>query len=791
VDLLSIATAAGSCHELPSSAILQSIANLFLSHVLELENRIKWLEDIIRSRCPDVDLAVGPTVELRSRPSPPAIRIVTTGPDFHAPPPLSAASSPIFALSPASTCATPVSFDFSSPGVSPGYLQPMSPFTFSDAGLSPAPSPGPSSPLMQARDTMPHEVGLLSLSGQEESKYVGPSSGISFARMVFADAGAMDLPNPEEKAKDASRVIPRTHVEPVGIPSQLEHCMALSKPYFETVHLQYPFLHQPTFEACLCAILQEDPGRLPPGYTLTTAKFQVLLVISIGAHILSTRTAGMPRGLNSDGFYAAALELCDVVSLTGRLQGVQSLLLLAMRTLFVTDGWNMWYLNAIIIASCIDLGLHCKAHEEQLGDGQFKAAMKRRVFWSAYSLDRSIGVALGRPFCIQDEALDVDLPNEYDNDEEISSAQNPVNQQSSNASRASFACSIYIISVNRIISNIKNTLYLTSGRSQNANWYEDWQKRTYGQLLEVQEDVRNTLNNVRRGSGQNIQLPSAHLAELKILEAFQLLFRPNGIFRRPTAWAHTHCFNAAVDTIRAYYKPKQRIHQEPSYSYPYTRLTEASILLSGITMLYTHRNCREVREIAANEVLAEEIRACSSLLSDLAALWPKTAKKSKKKFDTIAQGTLAYSAATTSSRMLSPHDAPRRQSNSSIRSFAETLEVPGATTPLPHLSTEWFPSHTPEVQDISWHWNSPMNSPMNTPMSTPMSTPMNMAQQQQNWDTQLAPEDLMINGMEGSAMEIPGPNVGMMQGMMGDTQMQGAMWSMNPGQQRHEQERQR
>ncbi|KAF8251737.1 hypothetical protein K440DRAFT_512956, partial [Wilcoxina mikolae CBS 423.85] len=464
--------------------------NMPRSHVLELENRIKWLENVVRARCPDVDLGVGPSVELRSRPSPPAIRIVTTGPDFNQPPQsISSTSSPIFALSPASTCATPVSFEFSSPGVSPGYLQPMSPFTFSDVGPSPTPSPGPSSPLLLPQDTLPHEVGLLSLSASEEAKYVGSSSGISFARMIFADSGGVDFQKSDEDPRDLKRHIPSSAVEPVQ-PPNMEECLLLSKSYFETVHLLYPFLHQPTFDMCLQAVCRGEAARLPPGFSMTTARFHVLLVLSIGAHIVSTRM-GRHKGLNSEGYYAAALLLSNDITLTGSLQGAQSSLLLAMQSLYATNGRNVWYLNAIIMATCIDLGLHRKVQD--IPGEQCKAALRRRVFWCAYSLDRSLGVALGRPFSIRDESFDVEFPQDTDNDEELSNLSLGTHPsaipQSIGVSRAIFSYSICIFRIIKILSSIKVTIYRVSSTvppSWNADLPE-WQMKTYRQLLELQE----------------------------------------------------------------------------------------------------------------------------------------------------------------------------------------------------------------------------------------------------------------------------------------------------------------
>jgi len=741
------------------------MANLFFSHVLELENRIKWLEGIVRERCPDVDLSIGPTVELRSRP--PAIRVVTTGPDFNQPLQCwSSTSSPVFALSPASTCATPVSFEFSSPGVSPGYLQPMSPFTFSDVGPSRAPSPGPASPLMLPQDTpaLPHEVCLLALSASEEPKYFGSSSGVNFARMVFADDRA-DLQDSNLGGLERHTLVP--NIEPAPLPS-MEECGPFSGTYFESVHLQYPFLHQPTFEACLQALCraqgQDDTEGLPPGFSLPVARFQTFLVLSIGAHILSTRTGG---DFNSGGYYAAALRLAGDVSLTGSLQGAQNSLLLAMHSLYATGGRNVWYLNAIIMATCIDLGLQRRF--EVAGD-QSKAAVKRRVFWCAYSLDRNLGIALGRPFLLRDEALDVEFPQDTDNDEELSDLpHSSAIPQPIGPSRAHFSCSIFMFKIMKIISSIGSTMYRVS--PSDGSWDSgEWQIKTYQQLLELQEQARSSLTSMRRGSGSPSQVAGTQLVELKFHEAIQLLFRPSRVAVNPTAFTLEKCFHSAVETIRIYYKPKR--YNEPPY-HPYTRLTEKSIFLAGITMLYIHRTCREVRATAGNEFLAEEIRCCSQLLTDLSQLWP-TAQKSKTRFDSLAQSTLAYSSVTASSRMLSPHNSARRASGSSARSFADsqTLEVPSLTPLIPP------PAPPPSAIPNNGWYGADVGVPPGNPSP-------NLWVHDPSWDVQHSAEDYMINAMEGIQ---PGTDMEILTNMMNDDT---TMWGMDPPDQQQQQQQQR
>ena len=94
---------------------------------------------MLSSRCPDLDFSdVGPSVELRTRPAPPSIRIVTSGPNIHPAPSSSHASS-----SPISAISTPLSFEFSPQANNHPmpYSPVFSPFSFSEPPGSAMPSP--------------------------------------------------------------------------------------------------------------------------------------------------------------------------------------------------------------------------------------------------------------------------------------------------------------------------------------------------------------------------------------------------------------------------------------------------------------------------------------------------------------------------------------------------------------------------------------------------------------------------------------------------------------------------
>lgn len=110
----------------------------------------------------------------------------------------------------------------------------------------------------QQADRLSSEVALLCLSAAgRESRYFGPTSSVSFSRIVSAtmgfgsgnaDAPSISHENPSqdhyqddaESWSDARRDTPRR------IPSPSTGAR-LTTAYFDNIHPQYPFLHEPTF----------------------------------------------------------------------------------------------------------------------------------------------------------------------------------------------------------------------------------------------------------------------------------------------------------------------------------------------------------------------------------------------------------------------------------------------------------------------------------------------------------------------------------------------------------------
>jgi hypothetical protein len=248
---------------------------------------------------------------------------------------------------------------------------------------------------------------LVSLSPGSDLRYIGPSSGFFFAKLVLACAARHEQRNSNllnrskdvnDKARAASALaMDIFQVSSRTLPSTLEHAVQLSMTYFETMHMQYPFLHQPSHLKAIEHVYRTDNPS--PG-----AAFQVNMVMAIAATDLSRR---FKLPLSGEGFCANAMKYFDQICVESSLSGLQCLLLLMMYALQSPSmAFNRWYLNYQCIASVVDLGLQ---RNVKAGNTMsiLVQEMRTRVFWVVYSLDRTLGTIMGRPIGLRDEACEL------------------------------------------------------------------------------------------------------------------------------------------------------------------------------------------------------------------------------------------------------------------------------------------------------------------------------------------------------------------------------------------------
>ena len=324
-----------------------------------------WLETIVRSRCPDVDLSQGPSVNETDE------GYVGT---------LDDTTELIFGSpTPSRTQDLPGSTS-----------EPLNTVIQTQVRSGPGP-PG------AGANSLSHEIGLVSLGTNQDPRYIGPSSGYFLARVMLNSAPKQDERSTRSNGENP---FPTQLVEasqgPLPLPSR-DDANQLSDAYFDAIHLQYPILHRPTFMKMLNQVYEQ-------GSEDAVARFQVFAVFGIGATILSARLKARIPG---ESYFLSALQYFNELNLENSLQGLQCLLLTLIFTIHSPCvRLNVWYLNYHCLAALLDLGLQ-RDINTHAGISLLEQEMRTRIFWVILTMDRTIATMMGRPIGLRDEACEL------------------------------------------------------------------------------------------------------------------------------------------------------------------------------------------------------------------------------------------------------------------------------------------------------------------------------------------------------------------------------------------------
>lgn len=269
---------------------------------------------------------------------------------------------------------------------------------------------GPRSHISGQRSPSPernlsHQVGLVSLSAGLDPRYIGPSSGYFFTQLLKSantghnddSSGRAGLSRDMRQQAERDIAIEAFRNVPVGLPATESLTKQLSETYFDSVHLQYPFLHQPSHERIIREFFDINTHD-------EISVFQVTMVLSISALVLSRRSH---VELPSAGWCAAAVERFSSLHVENSLRGLQCLLLLIIYAMHSPSSkFNVWSLNYQCIAMVVDLGLQ-REPSKSSSLTRLQKEMRTRIFWVVYSLDRKLSTMMGRPIGLRDEACDL------------------------------------------------------------------------------------------------------------------------------------------------------------------------------------------------------------------------------------------------------------------------------------------------------------------------------------------------------------------------------------------------
>lgn len=247
-------------------------------------------------------------------------------------------------------------------------------------------------------------IGMVSVQGASDPRYLGSTSGISFARVVFAavrssvsgstterDGTRVNKPGSIGSAAAASRTSKRDQflrlqtkptITPAPFPTR-DLGMRLVNLYFEHANPQIPTLHRGEFMTLFERAYASKPGGQSP-----RELYMLNIVFAIGAGIIlegpSTRPSASSakqqqspspvpekRKISSqqkqpEEYHASAVKYLDSLGSTtandqgfgGGLEELQAVLLLAGFALLRPVSPGLWYITGFAVRLAVDLGLH-------------------------------------------------------------------------------------------------------------------------------------------------------------------------------------------------------------------------------------------------------------------------------------------------------------------------------------------------------------------------------------------------------------------------------------------------
>lgn len=260
--------------------------------------------------------------------------------------------------------------------------------------------------------------------------------------------------------------------------------------------------------------------------------------------------------------------------------------------------------------SCIDLGLHRKGDEYSLS--HVEVQWRRRLFWTVYSLERTIAISLGRPLSISDRQIDVDLPSvRLESVAHIAYSTSPVSlgvaaatppstatPKSSRASNTgdgdNIEIAIHMFRLRQIESRIHHSIYRTDKPLSVLRPKLD----KHLEALQAWKDE--LFNSVSPSDKQLLDYPMLqyHRAVRLLIHPFLTLLGPSDVY-------YSLCLQAAGNICQAH----KRLHQTPDYGHSF--IAVQTVFVSGVTLVYglwTHGHD------AWTVTLADDVRACSLVL---------------------------------------------------------------------------------------------------------------------------------------------------------------------------------
>lgn len=231
------------------------------------------------------------------------------------------------------------------------------------------------------------------------------------------------------------------------------------KHYLTKAHSRYPFLCWSTFRSWLRVWRHRNSLNLSE-QKLELGSYEGFFVNMVFAVGLLLQREGL-RGANDSHHilysYAITKHLSFVFAQPDRTLHTQAYLLLAMHALHTPTTERIIAISSAAMRYCVMSQFYLSETEPVGCDvtTRLHIQMRRRVFWSAYALDRAVGSMFDLPFSIPDDCITVKMYANVDDSElEEALKVSSVSDLPSKANQTNISAALHVLHCRQIQSKI-------------------------------------------------------------------------------------------------------------------------------------------------------------------------------------------------------------------------------------------------------------------------------------------------------------------------------------------------
>ncbi|KAK7703195.1 hypothetical protein SLS64_009171 [Diaporthe eres] len=238
--------------------------------------------------------------------------------------------------------------------------------------------------------------------------------------------------------------------------------------YFDVCVATYKPLHRPTVQSWYETVASNATAGRPLQEGVGHARLATLFGVFAVATFHRQKSRGFADDEASlaecDSLFQESTRLTDAEVGLPQLESAQARLVQVFYLLMTCRMNRAWYIFGTLLQIISALGMHRrdrKGRSDLSSQDYVYKQCRKRTFWTAYILDKYLGVVMGRPRHFHDDDLDQDYPDRV-NDSDMSIDGCTSDDDSNDCAIDAFVCNIKL---SRIVGRISHELYSIKSKS--------------------------------------------------------------------------------------------------------------------------------------------------------------------------------------------------------------------------------------------------------------------------------------------------------------------------------------